>query len=71
MLAHAINNAFAILAGNIAGEEAKNQTAIESISQAQGVVVAAYGLSLILLIVGLLSLRRERNRGLPAPLPPG
>jgi membrane protease YdiL (CAAX protease family) len=71
MLAHAINNAFAILAGNIAGEEAKNQTAIESISQAQGVVVAAYGLSLVLLIVGLLSLRRERSRGLPAPLPPG
>ncbi len=35
------------------------------------IVVAAYGLSLVLLIVGLLSLRRESNRGLPAPLPPG
>jgi membrane protease YdiL (CAAX protease family) len=63
MLAHATNNAFAILAGNLAGEEADSLTAMESITQAQGVVVAAYGLSLVLLIVGLLSLREERARG--------
>ena len=62
MLAHATNNAFAILAGNVAGEEAKNQTAIESITQAQGAVVAAYGLSFLLLIVGLLLLKQERAR---------
>ncbi|MAG63999.1 MAG: CPBP family intramembrane metalloprotease [Planctomycetota bacterium] len=61
MLAHATNNAFAILAGNLAGEEAKHQTAIESLTQAQGVVIAAYGLSFVLLIVGLLSLRGERT----------
>ena len=62
MLAHATNNAFAILAGNLAGEEATNQTAIESITQAQGAVVAAYGLSFVLLILGLMSLREERTR---------
>ena len=61
MIAHATNNAFAILAGNLAGEEAKNQTAIESITQSQGVVVAAYGLSFVLLVVGLLRLRGERT----------
>jgi membrane protease YdiL (CAAX protease family) len=62
MLAHATNNAFAILAGNLAGEEATSQTAIESITQAQGAVVAAYGLSFVLLILGLMSLRKEQTR---------
>ena len=61
MVAHATNNAFAILAGSVAGEEAATQTAIESITQAQGAVVSAYGLSFILLVVGLMLLRQERS----------
>jgi len=62
MLAHALNNSMAILASNFAGEDLEPQTALESITQAQALVVVSYGLSLAFLVIGLIFLSRERAR---------
>ena len=62
ILAHVTNNAFAILVPNFIGEDLGSiaLNTPESISPAVVVVTAAYGLSFVLLVLGLLRLRRER-----------
>jgi membrane protease YdiL (CAAX protease family) len=62
ILAHITNNAFAILVANFIGEDLES-IAIntpESITPALAVVTTVYGLSFVLLVAGLLRLKRER-----------